>query len=252
MPDLPTTRPEDALHKAWLYRILTAFADDQALMACLVFKGGTCAAMQGWLDRFSVDLDFDLRTKDVDACGVAAVRARMEDHFADLGLTIKDASAQVPQYYLKHEAPQRGRSVLKVDVTNMPPAANTYTHAEFASIGRVLPIQTRETMFANKLVALTDRYREHGTIAGRDVYDIHYFFEHGYFFNEGVVAERTGKQPAVYLEELTAFIEDKVTQQGLDEDLNTLVPYTRFRVIRKTLKTEVLMHLRDARTRLES
>ena len=50
---------KEAKHKAWLYRILTRIYDDHTLAASLYFKGGTCAAMRGFLDRYSVDLDFD-------------------------------------------------------------------------------------------------------------------------------------------------------------------------------------------------
>ena len=50
---------KDAMHKAWMFRVLRAVADDAHLTKALVFKGGTCASMRDFLDRFSVDLDFD-------------------------------------------------------------------------------------------------------------------------------------------------------------------------------------------------
>ena len=53
-------KPEDALHQSWLVRLLVELADDAVLNQILIFKGGTCAAMLDRLDRFSVDLDFDL------------------------------------------------------------------------------------------------------------------------------------------------------------------------------------------------
>lgn len=42
-------------------RLLIEIVDQPVLAHNLVFKGGTCAGMLGYLDRFSVDLDFDLR-----------------------------------------------------------------------------------------------------------------------------------------------------------------------------------------------
>jgi len=39
----------DAIHKAWLYRVVEAIADDRFLAQTLYFKGGTCASMLGWL-----------------------------------------------------------------------------------------------------------------------------------------------------------------------------------------------------------
>lgn len=57
---------KQAIHKAWLYRLLAAIYDNQTLSGLLYFKGGTCAAMLGWLDRFSIDLDFDFVGKKED------------------------------------------------------------------------------------------------------------------------------------------------------------------------------------------
>ena len=53
-------RPQDTIHKVQLTRLLTEILDNPTLSQNLYFKGGTCAAMLGYLDRFSVDLDFDL------------------------------------------------------------------------------------------------------------------------------------------------------------------------------------------------
>lgn len=47
-------QPKDAVHKVWLYRILAGIFDSAFLADVLAFKGGTCAAMLGYLDRFSV------------------------------------------------------------------------------------------------------------------------------------------------------------------------------------------------------
>ncbi len=56
---MQTSNKYDNIHKAWLYRVLEGIASDKYLPSVLYFKGGTCASMLGWLDRFSVDLDFD-------------------------------------------------------------------------------------------------------------------------------------------------------------------------------------------------
>ena len=54
-------RPQDVFHKVQLTRLLTEILDNSILSQNLYFKGGTCAAILGYLDRFSVDLDFDLK-----------------------------------------------------------------------------------------------------------------------------------------------------------------------------------------------
>ena len=80
---------KDAEHKAWLYRQLEAVADESSLKGLLHFKGGTCAAMLGWLDRFSVDLDFDYVGKKEN---LPATRKLLEGLFKRLGLEIKNSS----------------------------------------------------------------------------------------------------------------------------------------------------------------
>ena len=92
--------PKDAVHKAWMYRTLSAICDQAGLAAVLRFKGGTCAAMRGFLDRFSVDLDLDYIGKEKDLAGA---RQGLEKVFAQLNLEIKDKSALTPQYFLKYQ-----------------------------------------------------------------------------------------------------------------------------------------------------
>lgn len=114
-----------------------------------------------------------------------------------------------------------------------------------ADINRFAICQTKETMGAHKLVALTDRYNKNKTIAGRDVYDIHHYLENGYNFNVALVEERTKISIANYLQTLIKFIEKKITQTIINQDLNFLLEYKKFKAIRSTLKTETIFLLKD-------
>jgi len=232
-------KPTDAIHKAWLYRLLAAVSDDSFLTANLRFKGGTCAAMRGIIDRFSIDLDFDLTEKDA----ALEARKRLEDIFAKLGLEIKDQSKTVPQYFLKYENKSGHRNTLKLDITFPPPANNDYEPVRFTEIDRVIYCHTIPTMFANKLVAIMERFEKFGTIAGRDIFDIHTFFIKGYHYKPEIIEERTGKKASVFIRSLREFVDKKVTQTVIDQDLNTLLPPERFNKIRGVLKREVVMFL---------
>lgn len=240
---------KDAVHKAWIYRVLAGIYDNAFLANVLAFKGGTCAAMLGYLDRFSVDLDFDYRGERKD---IVETRTRMESVFQELGLTIRDQSKVVPQYFLKYEASEASRNTIKIDVAIPPPKANTYEAKRFHEIDRVITCQTLETMVANKLVALMDRYEHNEAIAGRDLYDIHHFFLKGYRYNEGVIRERTGKDIVQFFADLIAFVEKHITDEIITQDLNTLLPYEKFSKIRKILKRETLMFLRDEEKRIKA
>ncbi|OGZ46071.1 MAG: hypothetical protein A3J54_02490 [Candidatus Ryanbacteria bacterium RIFCSPHIGHO2_02_FULL_45_13b] len=249
MADMMLPQSKDAVHKAWLYRVLAGIYDDAFLADTLAFKGGTCAAMLGYLDRFSIDLDFDYRGEQ---SGLAKTRTRMEYVFHELGLTMRDQSKVVPQYFLKYEAPESYRNTIKIDVAILPPKANTYEAKRFHEIDRVITCQTLETMVANKLVALIDRYEHNEAIAGRDLYDIHHFFLKGYRYNEGVIHERTKKDTEHFFADLTTFVEKHITDEIITQDLNTLLSYEKFSKIRKILKRETLMFLRDEEKRIKT
>ena len=77
-------RPEDSIHKSYLNRLLIEIIDHPVLSQNLAFKGGSCAAMLGYLDRFSVDLDFDV-LKNADE---TVLRQELHQVFEYLGLTV--------------------------------------------------------------------------------------------------------------------------------------------------------------------
>jgi len=241
--------PKDAIHKAWLYRVLTAISDEQELLKTLYFKGGTCAAMRGFLDRFSIDLDFDYMGG---KSRLPELRKNLEKIFFALGLEIKDKSAKVPQYFLRYPSSEKNqRNTLKIDITMPPPKSNEYEAARLLDIDRVINCQTKETMFANKLVALIERFEKNNSIAGRDLYDIHYFFINGFGYNKKVICERRKiKDVRQFLNELVLFIKKEINDKIISQDLNMLLDYEKFKQIRKILKPEVIMFLRDEIERL--
>lgn len=243
-----TITPQDAVHKAWLYRVLVAIVDNSRLSA-LYFKGGTCATLGGFLDRFSLDLDFDYVGNLQD---LPSLRRELKKVFKNLGLEIKDESLKVPQFFLKYPSKNStDRNTLKIDITFPAPQANKYQPLKLPDIGRIVVCQDITTMFANKLVALMDRYERNNSLAGRDVYDIHHFFFNAYNYRGEVIKERTNLEPLEFFKKLKLFIEKYITQTILDQDLNSLIPYERFRSLRKTLKIETVMFISEEIKRLE-
>ena len=232
-------RPEDILHKSQLNRLLIEIIDQPALSQNLAFKGGTCAAMLGHLDRFSVDLDFDV-LKNADE---TVLRVAFRQVFEYLDLTVVEAFQNTLMFRLRYPSKPGQRSHLKVSANSQIVKANKYRVVYLSEVDRMMNCQTIETMFANKLVAVTDRHDLYGTVAGRDIYDIHHFFVHGYSYNAQVILERTGLEPKVYFGKLSDFIKKHGTQTIINEDLNTLLPYKQFQQIRKVLLPETLTFL---------
>ena len=169
-------RPEDIIHKSYIHRLLMEIVDQPLMAQALAFKGGTCASMLGYLDRFSVDLDFDV----LKGADEAALRKVFHQIFDQLGFKVTLEFDKVLFFQLRYPSSPGKRSTLKVSASNISVKANQYKVQYFPEIDRLINSQTIETMFANKLVAVTDRYAQHKTIAGRDIYDIHHFFIQGY------------------------------------------------------------------------
>lgn len=230
------TNKEQARHEAYMYRLLAEILDDKYLAINVFFKGGTCARMLGYLDRFSVDLDFDVK-EDVDK---KRFRNTLCPIFKNLGFEIKDESKRALQFFLKYPASSGERNTIKLELLDKIYRVNKYEARYLSPIGRTAMCQTIDTMFGHKLVALMDRYEQGGSMAGRDVYDIHHFFLQGYDYNGGVITERRGISVLEYFQKLRQFINDKVTRRILEEDLNVLLEYEKFRQINKYLKKETL------------
>lgn len=203
--------------------------------------------MRGFVDRFSIDLDFDLIT---DYKKIEKIRKNFESIFDELELEIKDQSANVPQYFLKYSAERSTRNTIKVDVIFPPPKANTYELVTLSDIDRVMRCETVDTLFANKMVAVIDRFERSGGLAGRDIFDIHTYFLKGFDYNKEVIIERRQKDIKKFFEELIEFIKTHVTERVIDQDLNHLLPIETFQKIRKNLKAEVLVMLQDELKRL--
>ncbi len=234
-----TLRPTDAIHKAYLLRTLTEIVDNPILSTSLYFKGGTCASMMGILDRFSVDLDFDIK---IDA-NEKELRNEFHKIFDKLGFDLQQESQKALEFFLKYQNSPNQRNTLKIDALNFIVKSNVYAPVFLPEINRTVNCQNQESIFANKMVAVKDRYDRKKSIAGRDIYDIHYFFLKNLKYSEQVIVERTGLKAKEYLIYLRNFINEKVNQTLIDQDLNTLLPVETFNKIRKSLKEETLMFL---------
>lgn len=238
--------PQDYLHKSQIMQVLMAVADNKILSEGLYFKGGTCAAMLGYLDRFSVDIDFDIDDKEK----IQITRKEFEGIFYKLNMRIVEESFNALQFTVKYKAPPNHKNSLKIDALGQRYKSNRYEQCFISEINRIMNCQTIETMFANKLVAISERFTKHKTIAGRDIYDIHYFLLTGKRYLSEIIIERTGKTPLEYLKWLRVFIFEKVTVEVLIEDLGSLANIKKMGFIKNNLKLETLSFLDNEITNL--
>ncbi|MFA7300731.1 MAG: nucleotidyl transferase AbiEii/AbiGii toxin family protein [Candidatus Shapirobacteria bacterium] len=236
-----TNRQEDIIHKVHLLRILSEIIENPILSQSLYFIGGTCASMQNILDRFSVDLDFDINPKSDEKI----LRDEFHKIFKKLDYTLSQESQNALEFFLKYKSDPNQRNTLKIDALNFQVKSNLYAPIFLPEIGKTVNCQTKETIFANKLVAVKDRFDKHKSIACRDLYDIHHFFMIGLSYRSEIIIERTNLTPQKYFEYLINFINTKITQQLIDQDLNTLLSINQFNKVRKILKSETILFLEN-------
>lgn len=240
-------RREDIIHKTQLLRLLSEIADNSVVSSSVFFKGGTAASMLGFLDRFSVDLDFDLKSE----THLPMFKKELLKIFKELDLEIKTKSKKTLSFILRYTSNPGQRNLLKLSILPVGSYSNKYQPQYLPEIDRILNCQTIETMFANKLVAPLDRFRKYRSVAGRDFYDIHHFFLQGYQYEPKVITDRTKSTLLLFFQKLFDFTKNKLTQTVINEDLNTLLSQETFQKIRKTLKVEIIIMLKNEMERMK-
>jgi len=222
-------------HKVML-DVLMGIAKDAFLANNLGFKGGTACYFVYGLNRFSVDLDFDILNKEKEN----EVREKFLKMLKKFG-TVKTKTSIKLKYSQKYQS-------LKMDLSNRYERSdnNTYKVQDIIS-GVSLKVLQAEDIFAHKLFALTNRSientKENKFIANRDLYDINFFFENRWQYNSKIIEKQTGKEIRKYLQELRKFIEEVVDEKNILERLGDLVDTKQRQWIKKNLKDAVLRHL---------
>ena len=236
---------KDIRHKNQIFLLLREILKDPFLSQNLMFKGGTYASLRGVLDRFSVDLDFDLHNKE----NTEEIRKKCYEIFKKLNLEIKDESKNYLQFFLKYDAPEGERNTLKLEINDDVSKYNKYEKVLLEQVNMYCNGHTLDTMFANKLVACKARYDKNGKIAGRDFYDIYQFFLQGIDINKDVVEERMGMKYVEYLKSLIEFTNTHLTTKLINQDLNPLIKQEDIDKLLPFLKEDIITFLKDEEER---
>ncbi len=166
-----------AVHQTVLYQILKDIYSDTQIAPFLGFKGGTAAAMFYGLDRFSVDLDFDL----LDNTNEDLVFERVVKIVKKYGV-LKDAYKKRFNLFCLVSY-EDGAHKIKVEISRIP------TKSKF-EIKTYLGISTwvmiPEDVFANKLMAMSQRMGK----TSRDIYDVWFFLSKRFPINKELIEEQ--------------------------------------------------------------
>ncbi|MDO8643995.1 MAG: nucleotidyl transferase AbiEii/AbiGii toxin family protein [bacterium] len=176
-----------AKHKLILIQILKSMSEETKLAPFLGFKGGTAVYLFYGLDRFSIDLDFDLLDE------------------AKEDLVFEGIKALLPRYGILKEARKKRFSLfflLSYDdqSTNIKVEINRRAFGSQFEIKNYLGIPLRvmkqEDMAANKLVAMVERIGK----TNRDIYDVWFFLKNRWPVNWKLVEQRTHQSAGDFLQ----------------------------------------------------
>ncbi len=190
-------------------QILKDIYSDVTISSILGFKGGTAAYLFYELPRFSVDLDFDLLENTEENRGL--VFERVHDILAKYGVIKDEQNKFFTVFFSLSYEP--GEYQVKIEINTRETGSRYEMKSYF---GMPMLVATKESMFAGKLVALTQRKE----FVSRDLYDAHFFLVQRWDIDTDVLDAYGVKSLKEYLERCIAFVEtipDKTLLAGLGE-----------------------------------
>lgn len=216
-------------HEQILKNILRDIYTTTDLEARLIFKGGSCLYLFYGLDRFSIDLDFNLTAKDFNYQLITNILTKY--------LTLSD---QMNKYFtwIWLGSYEKGKAKVKVEI-NKRDYPDKYSNKDFYGI--TVPTLSPDCMFAHKLCAITDRKK----LQNRDLYDAHFMFTKQFEINEEIIKIRTGKTIKEYFAYLVDFIGKKVKTNTILEGLGELLNERQKDHVKATLIRDLLFDLKS-------
>jgi hypothetical protein len=165
--------------KTILFQILKEICSDTTISPFLGFKGGTAALMFHGLDRFSVDLNFDLLDEKKEDYVFERVSSILRRYW-----TLKEARRKRFNLFWLLSYEDRARKV-KVEI-NRRQFGSRYEIRTYLGVSMLVMVP--EDMFAHKLMAMHERIDE----TSRDVYDVWFFLQHRFQINKEIMEKRAG------------------------------------------------------------
>ncbi|TRZ77203.1 nucleotidyl transferase AbiEii/AbiGii toxin family protein [bacterium] len=224
---------DSAIHKNILLQILIDIYSDNTIGPFLGFKGGTAAYLFFGLERFSVDLDFDL----LDVTKEDYVFERVEKIVKKYGV-VKEAEKKRFNllFILAYNNKEENAQNVKIEI-NRRNFGSKYKLKSYMGISML--VMTKEDMFANKLVAMFERIGK----ANRDIFDVWFFSKNIWSINKTIVENRSEMSFKEFLENCISELEKKNNRDILN-GLGELVDEKQKMWIKSNLKKDALLMLK--------
>lgn len=181
-------------HRNIMVQILKDIYTDVSIGPILGFKGGTAAYLFYDLNRFSVDLDFDLLDLSKEDYVFEKISLILEKYgvFRD-----KQKKRYTLFFMISYESSLQN---IKVEI-NRRESISKYETKTFFGISALVMI--KEDMFANKLLAMVNRIGK----TNRDIFDVWFFFKNNWNFNREIIEKRSGMSSVDFLKKAESALE---------------------------------------------
>ncbi len=166
-----------SVHKTILFQILKDIYSDTTIAPFLGFKGGTAALLFYGLDRFSVDLDFDLLDESKEEVVFEKVIAILKKYG-----TLKESYKKRFNLFCLLSYEEKAHNI-KVEI-NRRQFGSSYELKTYFGISML--VMDRKDMFAHKLMAMHERIGR----TSRDIYDVWFFLSQRFPINKDIVEKR--------------------------------------------------------------
>jgi len=213
-----------------MLQILKDIYSDTTLSPFLGFKGGTAAYMFYHLNRFSVDLDFDL----LDKTREDYVFERVGQIVKKYG-KIKDAKKKKYNLFFLLSCEEEAQNI-KIEI-NRRLFGSRYEVMTYLGISMLVMVQ--EDMFAHKLIAMSERIGK----ANRDIYDVWFFLKNNWSINGEIIKKRAGLSLKELWQRCIASLE-KMDNRNILAGLGEVLDKKQKIWVKENLKKDVLFLLK--------
>ncbi|MBT4594848.1 nucleotidyl transferase AbiEii/AbiGii toxin family protein [bacterium] len=224
---------EIAKHRRVLIHILKDIYKDPELATSLGFKGGTAAYLLYNLNRFSVDLDFDI----LDASKEDLIFEKIKYILEEYGYVKKILQKKLCLFFLlSHDNRIQDTYNIKVEI-NRRDLGSKY---ELKShLGIPLKVMVQGDIVAHKLVAMSERKKE----ASRDIFDVHFFLKNNWPINKEIIVQRTSMTVKQFLQKCIDILGAK-NNTGILSDVGELLDAKQKDWAKENLLSETILLLK--------
>lgn len=210
--------------------ILLDISRDMYLSRNLVFKWGTALYFLHDLDRFSTDLDFDIKRGADEKKIQESIKSICENYW-----DIRDHQEKRYTLFTLLSYGNLDHNV-KIEINRRGETGKS----EFINfMGIELLTMNLDNMTANKFCALLGRNK----IANRDIYDIHFILKNNLDIDKTVIEERTWDSFETHIKKCIQFLEELWENYNILDGLWEVLDANKKQDIKKNLVKETIFLL---------